>query len=183
MARDYFAILGLAPGRHDPREVARHFRARREQLLAALNQPDRYGDSRRQLEELHLAYAVLSDPQRQARYLRGWPSPEDAPAYLKALIAASLEGGLLRYSRRMQILEQARQLGISDFQAQLLIAQVQFGGPEGLKTGVSEEQAGWLAAAPAGEHARPGSRTWARAAGVGLLAAALFLFLLHWLGV
>ncbi len=28
MARDYFAILGLTPGRHDPREITRHFNAR-----------------------------------------------------------------------------------------------------------------------------------------------------------
>ena len=82
------------------------------------------------------------------------------------------KAGLLRYSRRVRILEEARRLGVSDFHTQLLIAQVQFGGP--------------IVTAPRGGRAAriPDSpkRVVARFAAAGVLALALFLVAIRWFG-
>ena len=169
MAQDYFAVLGLSPGRYDPLEIARRFQARRAQLLAALDDPARYSDTRSALDQLHLAYSALRDPHRQDDYRRSQFAEADAGERLRGLIAASLEDGLLRYSRRQAILERARELGLSAFQAQLLIAQVQFGARE----------TPLIRGAPVTVRAAD-SRTWVRLAGVGVLALAIFLFLVRW---
>jgi len=167
MARDYFAILGLPPGRYDPCEITRRFVERRNRLLATLADPATHAETRRQLEHLHLAYRVLCDPQRQSEYLAARAADEDRLGQLRRLIAASLEDGLLRYSRRQMILDQARKLGLSDFQAQVLIAQVQFG--EG-------HFVDWPTTSRAGS---PRAAIWRRAAAVGVLGLAMFLYLLH----
>ncbi len=44
----------------------------------------------------------------------------------KAMAAGMLEGGFLRYSQRQELLRFAQQLGIAQFEAALLIAQVQY---------------------------------------------------------
>jgi hypothetical protein len=170
MSRDYFAILGLTPGRHDPAEITRRFRAARERLLAALDDPATHSASRKQLDELHLAYAALRDPQRQTEYLASRRKSD--VMRVRWLITASLEDGLLRHSRRLSILEEARKFGFSDFQTQLLIAQVQFG-----DNGISL----------VGERASSGgskrrSRMSPRIAAASILALALFLALVRWLG-
>jgi hypothetical protein len=174
MAQDYFTILGLTPGRHTPREITGRFLERRARLLADLDDPRRHQVSRRDLEELHLAYAALCDPRRQDEYLRTHAVEGDPVGELRTLIAASLEDGLLRHSRRQAILERAAELGINEFRAQLLIAQVQFDGDE----------------PPVARPILPRPRTtvgagraWARLAGAGALAAALFMLLVRWLGV
>lgn len=169
MAQDYFAVLGLSPGRYDPLEITRRFQARRAQLLAELDDPARYAETRRALDQLHLAYAALRDPRRQDDHQRSRLPEAEAGERLRGLIAASLEDGLLRYSRRQAILERARELGLSDFQAQLLIAQVQFGARE----------TPLIRSAPVTVQAAD-SRTWVRLAGVGVLALAIFLFLVRW---
>lgn len=172
MARDYFAVLGLTPGRHDPREVARRFLAERQRLLGELDDPTKHTESRRRLDQLHLAFAALRDPRRQEDYLRARSADVDRVAALRRLIADSLEDGLLRYSRRQAILERARELGLSEFQAQLLIAQVQFGDHE-------------ITALPelGGPRKAPHNpRAWARPAAVGVLALGMFLYLVRWLG-
>lgn len=170
MAQDYFAILGLPPGRHSPRVITSCFRAERARLLRELDEPGRHSESRRQLEDLYLAYTTLSDPRRREEYLRNRDAPGDSVETLRSLIAASLEGGLLRYSRRQAILDRGRELGINDFHTQLLIAQVQFGDQP-------------IVSPPgAGPARREDSRAWARVAGVGVLALAMFLLLVHWLG-
>jgi len=174
MAQDYFAVLGLGPGRCSPRQIARHFRAQRDRVVQELGDPATHVDSRRRLDELHLAYATLGSTKRQAEYLHSLRAGVESPAVaLRKLIAASLENGLLRYSRRQFILERACELGLNEFQAQLLIAQVQFG----------EEEI----PLPAIPDARPAntrySQAWTRLTGVGLLATAMFLFLVRWLGV
>jgi hypothetical protein len=176
MARDYFDVLGLAPGRYAGQEVARRFFSERARLLARLDEPATYGRVRRQLDELHLAYAALRDPQGQADALRAGAEGADRVAALKVQIAASLEDGLLRYSRRQEILREARQIGLSDFQAHLLIAQVQFG-DDGFA-------AGWVKAGGArstGGESRAGIGL--RLAAAGVLALTLFLALVHWLAV
>ena len=171
MARDYFAVLGLAPGRYDPRDITGRFYAERARWLGLLDDSRRHAEARERLDELHIAYAALRDPRRQAEYLRALAGDGDPQTALRALIAASLEDGLLRYSRRQAIVERAREFGFNDFQAQLLIAQTQFG----------EEQ---VRTAPiVVKPLRQGGhgRVWARVAGVGVLAAAMFAVLVHWL--
>jgi hypothetical protein len=175
MSRDYFSILGLSPGRYAPREIFRRFSARRRQLLDELDDPARYAESRRQLDELHRAYNVLRDPQRQADHARVVLQTEpddDRAGQLRDLIEASLEGGLLRYSRREQILAEGRRLGFSPFHTQLMIAQVQFGGRilASSRTGDSRSSVD------------SASRIGARFAAAGVLALAIFLAMVRWLG-
>jgi len=164
MARDYFALLGLSPGRYDPREITRRFQLRRARLVGELDDTSRYADVRQELDELHLAYAALCAART------GDDADADPHAQLRALIAASLEDGLLRCSRRQRILQAARELGVSDFHAQLLIAQVQFGEP-------AMEPVVCRPVRPRAE----GTRIVARVAGVGALAAAIFLMLVRWM--
>jgi hypothetical protein len=171
MAQDYYAILGLRPGQYCPSDITCCFMDRRAQLLKALADPLRHTESRRRLEELHLAYAVLRDPARQAAYLRTRDLEGDAVGELRALIAASLESGLMRHSRRQAILERAGELGLNEFQAHLLIAQVQFGDEEIQPM----PRLVW----PSERQANP--RAWARLAGVGVLALTMFLGLIQWL--
>lgn len=170
MAQDYFAILGLTPGRHDAGEITRRFCAQREQLLRELHDPTRHGETRQRLDDLHLAFTVLRDPARQAEYLRRLPAHDSRVAALRELIAAALEDGLLRHSRRLVILARARELGLNDFQAQLLIAQVQFG----------EQEIPAARSAAAAHKDTPRGHVAARVAAVGLIAAALFLAMIRW---
>jgi hypothetical protein len=175
MSREYFSILGLTPGRCEPKEVARRFHTRRRRLLAQLADSTRYAESRRQLDLLHRAYNALSDPRRQAEHVRAAReegTDEDRVARLRRLIEVSLEGGLLRYSRRAEILVEGRRLGFSEFQTHLMIAQVQFGGE---------------LAVPPTRSSRPTSaetpsRVGARFAAAGVLALAIFLAAIRWLG-
>jgi hypothetical protein len=169
MAHDYYAVLGLSPGCRDRGEIRRCFQVRRAYLLAQLENAARYEDTRRELDELYIAYAALQDAEPKNGDLQPGPADGDALGQLRGLIAASLEDGLLRYSRRQDILACGRALGLGDFQTHLLIAQVQFGDAE---IPLSDRRRG---AQPAAS-----SRTWARLAGVGVLALTIFLFLVHW---
>jgi hypothetical protein len=179
MSAEYFAILGLAPGRYEPAEITRRFLVERSRLLEHLDDPRRHAESRRRLEELHLAYRVLRDPRRQAECLAAAGRVEDASRQLRRLIESSLEDGLLRYSRRQAILAEARRLGFSDFQAHMLIAGVQQGGAEPLP---AELEAG-LHRGPRKEPSAAGeARRGARLAGIGLLTLALLLALVRWAG-
>ncbi len=172
MARDYFAVLGLPPGCHSPQVIARCFQLERQRLLRMIGDPLRYTLTRRHLEQLHLAYTTLRDPQRQQVYREKLADAPPPVQELRALISASLEGGLLRHSRRQEILARARALGLSDFQAHLLIAQVQFGD--------DDAPAGVLTIKPTPRV--PAARLWPRLAGVGMLAATMYLALVRWLG-
>ena len=175
MSREYFSILGLTPGRYEPKELARRFEARRRRLLVELADPARYVESRRGLDELHQAYNALCDPRRQAEHLRAARdenTDDGRVARLRRLIEASLEGGLLRYSRRLEILAEGRRLGFSEFHTQLLIAQIQFGG----ELVVPPTRCGIPASA------ETSSRVGARFAAAGVLALAIFLAMIRWLG-
>jgi hypothetical protein len=175
MSRDYFSILGLTPGRYEPSEITRHFNARRRWLITALDSPARHVEIRRQLNDLHLAYNALRDPRRQAECARaalGDEGDSDRVARLRRLIEASLEGGLLRCSRRKEILTQGRRMGFSEFHIHLLIAQVQFGGNLVVRPTTCRDSASSAAAA----------RIGARFAAAGVLALALFLAMVRWLG-
>lgn len=171
MAQDYFALLGLAPGQYAPREISRRYQTRRAALLTRAQDPSARSTVLRDLDDLHVAYQTLRAPTRQEAYRQSRSGGGmDAAAELRRLIAASLEDGLLRCSRRDAILERAAALGFNEFQTHLLIAQVQFGDEE-------------VAAAPQGMVRRPHPRLWARVAAVGVAALAVFLGLVHWLGV
>jgi hypothetical protein len=172
MARDYFAVLGLRPDCYSPQIIARCFQAERTRLLRHLHDPLRYSLTRRHLEELHLAYATLRDPDRQDEYRQHLVDVPEPVRELRALIRASLEDGLLRHSRRQDILAHARQLGFNDFQAHLLIAQVQCG---------DERTPVVTTAVPPRQHDGNG-RGWARLAGVGMLAVTMFVVLVRMLG-
>ncbi|MFH1748813.1 MAG: hypothetical protein ABIG44_17400 [Planctomycetota bacterium] len=173
MVKDYFAILGLAPGCYAPAEVTRRFHTERQSLLGQLNNPATHGVARQKLDELHIAYMALRDPQAQAECLRISRDDRDDLARLRHLIAASLEDGLLRYSRRQEILACAEEIGLSEFQTQLLIAQVQFGDDQ-IETYLPRPQLRRKTEIP---------RAWARLAAIGVLAVAMFLALVRWLGV
>jgi DnaJ-class molecular chaperone len=175
MSRDYFAILGLTPGRYRPAEIRRRFETRRRRLLAQLDDAARHDETRQRLDELHRAYNALRDPRRQAEHARGSRDrAEDADrvGQLRSLIESSLEGGLLRYSRRANILAEGRRLGFSDFHTHLMIAQVQFG--DGPMLPPYRRQASGTA--------RSASRVGAHVAAAGVLALAIFLAMIRWLG-
>jgi hypothetical protein len=135
-----------------------------------LDDPGTHATARRELDDLHLAYTTLRDPRRQAEYVQS--RNEDDLAHLRRLVNASLEGGLLRHSRRESILEEGRRLGLSDFQTQLLIAQVQFGDEQINPVGGGSRALSLNARSAA-----------ARLAAVGILALAFFLAMVRWLGV
>ncbi len=126
MPDDYFALLGLAPGRYSATEIARRYLELRAALVAQLGDPAEYEPARRRLEQIHLAYSILRDPHQQDR-VRQSLEQTDPHTRVRLRIAASLEDGLLRFSRRQEIIAFARTLGISEFHTQLLIAQAQFG--------------------------------------------------------
>ncbi len=172
MARDYFAILGLAPGRYEPATIHARFQRLRGVALRELNQLDPPADdSRAALEELHTAYRILRDPSAQQRYLAARGGSEPRLEAFRRRIAAALEGGLLRHSRRQELLAEGRQLGYSDFHTHLLIAQVQFG-----------DSSLPLANGTAYQHAARVNPAAARLASAVILALALFFGLLHLAG-
>lgn len=169
MNQDYFAILGLAPGRYDPSEISRRFQAERTRIVAQMSRLGQRGEASSKLDALHRAYSALRDAAGQEAYLAGRASA-DATDQLRRFIASSLEDGLLRYSRRKEILGEARRLGLSDFHAQLLIAQVQFGDiPDDWSTRV------------AGAPRRSPRAVWPFFAAAVLLAGAMALGAVKWL--
>lgn len=167
MSHDPYSILGLAPGHYDSAALRRRFDDRRAELAGGRA-------DRARLDELHVAYSVLRDPANQTVFLkrldRG-PAP-DRTAGLRLLIAASLEDGLLRHSRRLRILQEGTRLGLSPFHTQLLIAQTQFG-PQRVLPADTDELG----------HAPAPTSTVARLAGLCVLALALFLAAVRAIGV
>lgn len=170
MSRDAFVILGLTPGHYEPAALAARYEAARAQLLRDLAGSDGRAEAGRRLDELQLAHArLLAAAQRRGE---GQSTRDAQVAELRRLIAASIEDGLLRCSRRRAILEEARRIGLSEFQAHLLIAQEQFGG---------EALLDLRRKAPAG--AADAGRVAARLAAAGVLAVALLLGMVHWLSL
>ncbi len=173
MARDYFAVLGLTPGTYTSGKIAASFFARREELLRQIRSTTTNAAARQELDELYLSFSTLRDPERQEDYRRSLEQGNDHLAELQTLIAASLEDGLLRHSRRQRILERAAELGISEFHAHLMIAQEQFGDAPIPMSKV-------LVSRVRRPRGRP--RAWPRVAATGALALAMFLYLVHWAG-
>ncbi len=172
MERDYFSILGLTPGCYSAREVDARFRALRDHLAGITPDDDAV---RAQREVLYVAYRVLRDPRGQKEYLAALRDDEPPIDRLRRQIAASLEYDLLRHSRRQALLEEGRRIGLSDFQTQLLIAQVQFGDDlQFLSAGRTAHRSA-RAAPPSG------GRVGLRLAAAGLLALALFVVMERYL--
>lgn len=172
MSHDYFAILQLAPGRYEPAELQHRFEQLRSAAIEAL---DRNGDgaaARARLEDLHLAFQMLRDPSRQAELLDGLRPEREPVSYMRRLAEASLEGGLLRHSRREHLMAEARRLGVSEFHAHLIIAQVQFG-----QWRVSIDPPRSRRTREAGRSADPLA---IRLAATGVLALALFFGAVRW---
>lgn len=181
MARDFFAALGLRLAAadtsrrpiSDPRVVAASYETARAAALARLHDPAQHAAARRMLEDLYVAYRLLADPQRQQDYLSA-RAAGDRAGELRALIGAALEDGLLRHSRRQMIVAHATELGYSEFQAQLLIAQVMFGDADADVAPRARPRTTGIRGAATG--------LLTRVAAVGLLALGLFFLLVGWLG-
>lgn len=127
MSRDYFRTLGLAHGEYAPAEIECRFQTARKELLA---DAAREGGPVlwRRLDSLHLAYQVLRDPRLQSRHLAQISGQATDPVpQFQLRIAGSLEDGLLRHTRRQELLDEGRRIGLNEFQVQLLIAQTQVG--------------------------------------------------------
>lgn len=129
--RDPFLIFGLSQGRYPPTVIVRRYHALRAPLVTRMGGVDAAWDVRQKLDDLHWAYRILVDPRSQARMMRVLNGEGDRAESLRLYIEASLEDGLLRASRRAEILTLGRALGISEFHTQLLIAQTQFGDAPG----------------------------------------------------
>lgn len=177
-----------------PRRVShQEFLARRAELLARLADPQQHPDARDALEALYvdrrrethglrivrdsadeIAPAAADGAQQTGRLVESARGEAAAVAELRSLIAASLEDGLLRHSRREFILAEAARRGLTPFNAHLLIAQVQFGG----RRQVAFETVAVVPDEPAVVH-----RLRARLAAVGLVAAGLFFALVRWSGI
>lgn len=166
MPHDYFAVLGLSPGRYEPAEIAARFAVLRRRLVAETPGAATHAA----LEELHTAFRALIDPQSQAEHRAALRRPMDALDAFRGEIRLAVEGGLLRQSCRKALLARGRRIGLSDFQVQLLIAEVQFGDPE----------------APPLVNPRPEFHTrhaiWPRLAVAGVLAASMFFYLVRLTG-
>lgn len=185
MSKDPFKMLGLSPGVHSLATLSKAFRARRNALLSAAARPDGAYAIWGALDELHLAYTSLCDPQYQRRLAARLQRDDASPAALGAapvgveppdriselrhLIRSSLEDGLIRHSRRERILEHAAQAGLSPFAAQLLIAQEQFGDEPVLRFGGARPQ----------RDADP-ARLSAQIAAAAVLGLAMFLLMVRW---
>lgn len=174
MSLDPFNILRLSDNRHDPAALRAQFVKRVDELKLAMKSGRDPLQSRREIDELHVAYKILNDPDSRTIYVRRGNSPAapEKAARLHALIAASLEDGLLRHSRRERILEEGRNLGFSPFHTQLLIAQTQFGSRRVLSFEDERESA----------ESQPGQASVRFAAAV-VLALALFLCAVQLLGI
>ena len=77
---------------------------------------------------LHQSLAQLADAQPAAA-----PKPPvrsmDVEDFFAELVAAELTGPVLTYSKRLELIREAERRGISRFQANLIIAQVQYQTP------------------------------------------------------
>lgn len=174
MSLDPFSILRLSQDRTDPAALRAQFARRAEELKFAMKSGRDAMQSRRDLDELDIAYKILQDSESRTVFVRREKSPAapDRAARLRALIVASLEDGLLRHSRRQRILDEGRKLGFSPFHTQLLIAQTQFGPQRVLSFEDDREQPG----------NRP-SQAMARFSAALVLGFAIFLAIVRWLGL
>lgn len=169
---DYYALLGLSAEVHPTRMITEAFLRRRSEALSRMDDPTLAAGAQRDLDDLHVALRTLSSRKQQQSYLDARREGESPMRTLARMIEHSLEGGLLRHSRRQALLAEARRLGISDFHAHLLMAQVQYADPSPLE---------WLRPERRSvESIRPIA---ARFAAAGVLALFMLLAMVRWLQV
>lgn len=160
------AALRLVGGRSTDQH---DFQRRRRTLLRRLADPRQRNAAARELDQAYLEHR-----------LEAFPADVCEPVeQLRRRIAASLEGGLLRQSRRAEILAEARRLGIAEFHAHLLIAQVQVGSLDG---GLCAEDLVRVGSPPVAARSA-GSRVGLRLMAAGLLGAAMFLAMVRYLSL
>lgn len=93
-------------------------------------------------------------------------------------VEAALEGGLLRYSKRLELRKLANELGLDRFEAALMIARIQYRSKTGRGV-VFEESAPEM-----GRELTPGevrTRKWLTFAAIFLMAAVMDLVLFRWI--
>lgn len=169
-ACNHFEVLGLRPGRYAPDEIRAAFRRRRAVLVTRMAEAPGDG-ARRELDQLHAALQALGEPGRQKAALASLAESADPYERIRRMIECSLEGNLVRCSRRRAIIEEAVRLGFSEFHAHLMIAQVQFGDRKLLKVPDPPRPRRMLRVGPAA----------ARFAAAMVLGLAMFLAMVRWL--
>lgn len=173
MEHDCFAILGLTPGPYSRELIDARFDEERDKCLASIRERHDEATERR-LEAVYLAYHLLNDSARQQRHIAAirdghLDNPKD---HVRDLVAASLEDGLLRYSRRQELIRIGRVLGLNEFQVHLLIAEVQVAA-----LSITAEQ-------PAKQVANERfDQTRLNIVAAGLLGLGLFFSAISWLGI
>ncbi len=172
MSADPHCVKRVGQAAVHARRPADDFEQRRRVLLERLRDPRRRAEAARELEDVWLAQRLgaLSEDEQSS-------VADDPTTRLRRLIAASLEGGLLRPSRRARILSAARRLGISEFHAHLLIAQVQVGLHEDPMRGLASEPASLVGGDDAG------FRVGLRLMAAGVLGVAMFLAMVRYLAL
>lgn len=171
MPPNHFQSLGLVPAAYSTDEIERAFQRRRAQLLEELHDAQTHRSSRTELDAAHLAFRVLRDPRRQAVHLADLSEPAgDRVEKLRSLIQACIEDGVLRHSRRRELLNWGRVCGLSAFDTQLLIAQVLYGETR-------------IEVTPARAEAPSDTAAWRPLAVAGALATVMFVGLATWLGL
>jgi hypothetical protein len=178
MEHDCFAILGLTPGPYTPELIVKRFSEQRSRCLERLS-TQQSSTAERRLEALHIACQLLSDPQRQQRHLMAVRDGmlADPQAHLRDLVAAAIEDGLLRYSRRQELLRIGREMGLSAFQVHLIIAEEQVGQAQ-LKPRTTQP-----AKTETTTRSNAINQTRLNFAAAGLLALGLFFMAISWLGI
>ena len=182
MEHNCFAILGLTPGPYSNELITQQFEAQRSKCLESLRSVDDPGAERR-LEAVHMAYKLLNDPERQARHLAAVRDGRlnDPHDHLRDLIAAAMEDGLLRYSRRQELIRIGRVLGLNEFQVHLLIAEVQIALPRDREP-LTKKEIKLLRQVETTERDDSSRRSRHNLIAAGLLALGLFFSALSWLG-
>lgn len=198
MEAGLFSILRLRPGRYSPEAIDRQYRSVRQGILR-----DGGPDRQRRLDEAMIARALLrrsrptpvrrsaapSDAGRMSvSVVRRAPAAEPAPpadpdvyARFARMVPDHLDAGVLRFSARRRLMLLAAGLGIGEFKANLIIAEVL----HDLQCGIRPPGRGVMSrpphasAAPAADRPALG-RSLALAAALALVAdaaIAMWLFL------
>jgi hypothetical protein len=168
---EHYDSLGLQPGTYSFAEVSRCFGIVRARLLEELEDPSRHESARRNLDRAYRARNAFQATREQTPGLHEGES--DRYSRMRRMIESSLEDGLLRCSRRHQVIAEGRRLGFSDFHTQLMIAQVQFGDRELIRVLGPDARRDRHSVAKIG----------AKVSAAGVLGLTIFLAMVRWLGV
>jgi hypothetical protein len=104
-------------GEHEPR------RDRERRGSSPLERSDEPGSS--EFGEVSRR-ALLSDPSAVPVRVNGHFTSEEKRKIFRGMVVAELEAGFLRYSKRQALIQYGTRLGLSEFDANLLIAEAQY---------------------------------------------------------